>query len=67
MGPAVSLGRRLAPVLARLREPSTWAAVGVLAVLAGRPLPADLVQAAPDLVALLAAGLGITLKEGDKS
>lgn len=60
MGPAVR------QVAARLREPSTWAALAALAVLAGHPMPESMEDAGPALVALLAAALGITLKEGDK-
>lgn len=57
MGPAVRA------VAARLRQPSTWAALAALAVLAGHPLPASMVEAGPALVALVAAALGVVLDE----
>ena len=50
--------------MARLREPSTWAALGTLAVLAGHPLPEHLGDAGPALAALACALLGITMREG---
>lgn len=54
---------RTAAVAARLREPSTWAALAVLAALTGRYVPPELTTAAPDLVALVCAALGIVLEE----
>lgn len=50
-------------MLSRLRQPSTWAALGVLATLAGHRLPPDLVGALPELVGLVCAGLGVALDE----
>jgi len=47
----------------RLREPSTWAALAAVAAALGHPVPADLVSAAPTLVAIVAAGLGVALDE----
>jgi|GEM_PF-2630788 len=55
-------GRRAA-VIKRLREPSTWAALGVLSTVAAAPIPPDLIAAAPSLVALVCAGLGVALDE----
>ena len=52
--------------VARLREPSTWAALAALAVLAGHPMPERMEEAGPALVALVAAVLGVALKEGSE-
>lgn len=54
---------RTAAVVERLREPSTWAALGVLAAISGRYMPPELVTAGPDLVALVCAALGVVLNE----
>lgn len=53
----------LAYLAARLREPSSWAALAVLASVAGMHLPPELVGAAPELVGLVAALLGVALPE----
>ena len=55
---------RRAALVARLREPSTWAALAALAAVAGRHLPPELVASGPDLVALVCIALGIALPEG---
>ena len=47
----------------RLQEPSTWAALAALAALAGHPVPEDLISAIPALVGLVAAVLGVVLRE----
>lgn len=60
--PKTTAGRRSA-ILARLREPSTWAALGVLSTVVAAPIPPDLFAAAPSLVALVCAGLGVALDE----
>ena len=50
-------------VLARLREPSTWSALAVVAAVAGRPFPAGVTEAAPELAGLALAILGAVLPE----
>lgn len=52
------------PVIDRLREPSTWSALAAVALLAGQQLPAELVGAGPDLVALVCAVVGVLTPEG---
>ena len=55
--------KRRRAIVRTLRQPSTWAGIAALALLAGKQLPPELVGAAPDLVALAAGLLGITLNE----
>lgn len=54
---------RFAFILKRLQQPSTWAALAGLSLLAGKQLPPELVGAGPDLVALAAGALGVALNE----
>lgn len=54
---------RGAAILARLREPSTWAALAALGSIVGHGIPPDLTAAAPVLVSLGAAVLGVALPE----
>ena len=48
----------------RLKEPSTWAGLAVLASLFGHPLPADLVSAIPTVVAGLGGLFAVVKREG---
>lgn len=48
----------------RLKEPSTWAGLAVLATLFGHPVPADLVSALPTVVAGLASMFAVVKREG---
>lgn len=53
-------------ILARLREPSTYAGIGVIAMLLGKTVPPDLLAALPhlfDAIAIIAASLGVIVPE----
>lgn len=53
----------LAAVGARLREPSTWAALGALGALAGAQLPEGFAQHAATLAGLIGAAAGVFIPE----
>jgi hypothetical protein len=54
----------IAYVFARLKEPSTMAALAVVCSLAGLHVNAEVLQAVFTLATLIFSGLGVMVKEG---